>query len=149
MKRHIGIILSLAMMLVVAASAKAQSSDSQKNEEQPVVIKAVAPNSYPPIAAAAKAEGKVIVEVTVNAKGKVKAARAIEGAALLQQLSVKTAKQWQFAPVSDDSKERTARLTFVFRLLSDKEKELQATSFKPPYEIEYAVVLELKNVVNY
>ena len=140
MKRQFGLILSFAFILFVSAHTVQAQSDtiSPKQEEQPVVTKAVAPHGYPPIAVAVKAEGKVIVEVTLNAQGEVKGARAVAGHPLLQNFAATTARRWQFAPTTEDSKERSARLTFIFRLVSREDQE--ATSFNPPYEVEYAVV---------
>ena len=52
---------------------------------------------YPDIARAAKAEGQVTVEVTIDEQGNVIEARAISGHPLLQGASVKAARQAKFA----------------------------------------------------
>jgi TonB family protein len=141
MKRQVGLTLSLvATLLSSAAIIRAQSDGAQKQGEQPNVVKAVAPSDYPAIAVAARAEGKVIIEVKIDEKGQVKSAKGVEGLPLLQAISSVAARRWRFAPAADGSKDRSARLTFIFRLLSDKEKSQQETSFNPPYEIVYAVV---------
>ncbi|HEX6187452.1 MAG TPA: TonB family protein, partial [Pyrinomonadaceae bacterium] len=52
---------------------------------------------YPDIARAAKAQGRVTVEVTIDEQGNVIEARAISGHPLLQGASVKAARQAKFA----------------------------------------------------
>jgi hypothetical protein len=62
------IILLILFAVTISASAKAVFAQA---EEQPQVIKAVAPVEYPLIAAAVHAQGKVTVEVKINAAGEV------------------------------------------------------------------------------
>jgi|GEM_PF-3528456 len=65
------------------------------NKPQPV---------YPPIAAAARAQGVVVVQVTVDEEGHVISARAMSGHPLLQQAAVKAARQARFAPTRLEGK---------------------------------------------
>lgn len=121
------------LFLFTTISAFAQTATD--SAEKPAVLKAVAPRVYPAIALAARAEGKVIVEVKINAAGQVTSARGIEGHKLLQAISEIAAKRWQF--VGDEfSKERIAKLVFVFHIVSD-DKDAEV-AFHPPYEIEFA-----------
>jgi TonB family protein len=60
-------------------------------------IKKVSP-TYPAVARAAGAEGRVEVEVTVDEQGNVASARAVAGHPLLQQSAVEAARQWTFSP---------------------------------------------------
>jgi TonB family protein len=53
---------------------------------------------YPPIARAAHASGKVVVQVTVDERGCVISARALSGHPLLQQAAVQAAHYACFAP---------------------------------------------------
>jgi TonB family protein len=53
---------------------------------------------YPPIAKAARAQGTVTVQVTVDETGSVTSARAVAGHPLLQQAAVAAAKQAKFPP---------------------------------------------------
>jgi TonB family protein len=53
---------------------------------------------YPPLAKAARAQGTVTVQVTVDETGGVTSARAVSGHPLLQQAAVAAAKQAKFAP---------------------------------------------------
>ncbi|HVF56812.1 MAG TPA: M56 family metallopeptidase [Pyrinomonadaceae bacterium] len=58
-----------------------------------------APNPvYPPIAKAARAEGRVSVEVTVDEDGRVIKAQAVSGHPLLQSAAVDAAREAQFKP---------------------------------------------------
>jgi TonB family protein len=107
-----------------------------KSGEQPEVVAAVAP-IFPVIAAAAKANGEVIVEVTINTKGKVSATYVVEGNRLLRQVCEIAARRWKFAPAHDESDGRKVRLTFSFRVLEKQAPEIETTPvFMPPYRIE-------------
>jgi protein TonB len=55
--------------------------------------------AYPPIARAARAQGKVTVQVVVSEEGKVIAAQAVSGHPLLQAAAVKAAREALFSPV--------------------------------------------------
>ena len=127
-----GLAASLAMLGFGPAIA------AQQTGEQPMVIRAVAPD-YPAIAMAAKAEGKVVVEVRINNEGKVTATKVLdEGSSkmkFLHKASEKAASRWQFTLGTDDSDKRTAQLTFVFRVVPDNEAEI---FFSPPYQVEVA-----------
>jgi len=126
------LVAVLSPLIVFTAGATVYHESLQKG--QPAVTKAVAPSVYPPIAKAARAEGKVIVEVRVSTAGEVLSAKCVEGLKLLQAISLIAAKQWRFVPSANGSGERTARLTFSFRLKDDK---VDTISFIPPYEVEY------------
>lgn len=54
--------------------------------------------AYPAIAKAARAQGAVVVQVTVDETGGVAAARAVSGHPLLQQAAVAAARQAKFSP---------------------------------------------------
>ena len=64
---------------------------------QNTAIKRVTPE-YPPLAAAARVSGSVVVEITVDEDGKVMAARAISGHPLLKDAAVDAARGWEFTP---------------------------------------------------
>lgn len=116
--------------IVLTSAILITGATLRSGEEQPKVIRAVAPSAYPAVAKAARAEGKVIIEVRVSAAGDVTEAKYIEGPKLLEAISKLAAKSWKFAPGSDA---RTARLTFTFRNGYDKD----IISFIPPYEVEF------------
>lgn len=102
------------------------------NQEQPTVTKSFSP-PYPQIARAAKAHGKVEVEVKINKQGKVISATAISGHVLLKAGVLAAAKNWEFS-WNDNIEERLVTLTFIFREADKKEDE--KISFISPYQIE-------------
>jgi protein TonB len=54
--------------------------------------------TYPPLAKAARVNGSVVVEVTVDEAGNVISARALSGHPLLKDAAVNAAKGWKFSP---------------------------------------------------
>jgi TonB family protein len=80
-------------------------------------IKKVEPD-YPPIAKAAGAEGKVMVNIKTSEEGKVIEAEIIEGHPLLRDSVLKAVKQWEFKPteLSGVPVKVVAVLTFDFKL---------------------------------
>jgi protein TonB len=56
------------------------------------------PPAYPPIAKAARAQGTVVVQITVDESGRVISASAISGNPLLQQAAVAAVRNWRFSP---------------------------------------------------
>ena len=80
-------------------------------------IKKVEPD-YPPIAKAAGAEGKVMVNITTSVDGKVIEAEITEGHPLLRDSVLKAVKQWEFKPtdLSGVPVKVNAVLTFDFKL---------------------------------
>lgn len=73
---------------------------------------------YPPAARAARAEGTVTVQVTVDEEGKVVSASAISGHPLLQAAAVSAARQARFSPtlLSGKPVRVTGQLTYNFVL---------------------------------
>lgn len=53
---------------------------------------------YPPAAKTSGAQGKVVVEVLIDERGKVVEARVISGHPFLQQAAIQAARQARFAP---------------------------------------------------
>ncbi len=53
---------------------------------------------YPPIAAAARAQGSVSVQVLIDEEGNVVSAEAVSGHPLLRQSAVDAVRQWRFTP---------------------------------------------------
>jgi TonB family protein len=74
------------------------------------------------------------VEVTIDDKGSVTAAKALKAHPLVLATSVKAARRWQFAPGEYG---RTAELTFSFVVFDrGTPDENLGTIFHVPYEIE-------------
>ncbi len=100
-------LVCLAACLFALTSALAQSQSPQNSKPryikvsggvlQGIVIKKVSP-LYPPIAKAARASGKVEVQITVSEQGKVIEATVVSGHPLLRDAAVAAAKQWVFKP---------------------------------------------------
>ena len=109
------------------------------SEERVIVTKAVAPSHYPPVARAARMEGKVKVDIKINTTGNVTAANGVEGHKLLQKVSEAAAVNWKFATSTKGSNERLAQLTFTF-ILGTGDRD--TISFLPPYEVEYVARVE-------
>ncbi|MGA3101516.1 MAG: TonB family protein [Terracidiphilus sp.] len=90
---------------------------------------------YPPIAAAARIEGDVVISVVVDMKGQVESEKVLSGPAMLQQATLDAVKKWQFAPFTTDGTEApvTTTLTIPFHLehhgpqpTAEQEKAAQA-----------------------
>lgn len=86
--------------------------EAWREEARPVRSAAVAP-PYPPIAAAARAGGVVMIEVKIDAAGRVSSAMPWSGHPLLRQATLDAAKRWEFNPEAG-AETRAARLFFVF-----------------------------------
>lgn len=80
--------------------------------------------AFPPIARAARAQGTVTVQITVDEEGYVISARAVSGHPLLQQAAVKAARQARFAPtrLSGEPVKVTGVVIYNFVLQPDPEE---------------------------
>ena len=83
---------------------------------------------------------QAIIEVSVNAEGKVTTAKGIGGSPNFPwgDLSfADTAKQWRFSPSENGEKVRVVKITFVQRILpKGTPSEELTTRYIAPYEIE-------------
>lgn len=86
--------------------------------------------SYPPIAKAARAQGAVQVQITVNEGGDVAAAEVISGHPLLRDSALDAARQWQFKPTMLENRPVKVKgiLTFNFTLGKESEEQANAPS---------------------
>jgi TonB family protein len=98
----------------------------------PVVLTAVRP-PYPALAAAKKISGTVLVDIEVNAEGKISNAEVIDGPELLRDISRIAARSWTFK--APDSGVFTVRLTFIFHDESFVPPK-QAPDFTSPFQVE-------------
>ncbi len=73
---------------------------------------------YPPIAAAVRIEGDVVISVVIDAKGQVASEKALSGPAMLQQAALDAVKKWQFVPFTAGGSAApvTTTLTIPFHL---------------------------------
>jgi TonB family protein len=76
------------------------------------------PPEYPEIAKKARAQGAVVVQITVDEEGRVISASAISGNPLLQQAAVAAVRNWRFPPtmVSGQPVKVTGTVTVNFTL---------------------------------
>ena len=103
------------------------------NRQRPKVVRSIVP-AYPAIAAAKRISGTVLVDVDINASGKVIEARPIIGDRFLQNSAVKAALRWEFN-AEPDAAVRSVRLTFIFHDVSyvaPKKKQ----EFTSSYQVE-------------
>ena len=100
-------------LCLLASFAVYAPAGAQEEDARPKVISSQAP-SYPPVAAAARARGKVIVEVRLDGEGRVSSAKAKSGPPLLFKVSEEAAARWRFEPAPRGEAVRTALLTFDF-----------------------------------
>ncbi len=87
-------------------------------EKAPAVVKRVEP-VYPELARKAGMEGRVIVKVWIDKKGKVKDVVVLKGATeVLNEAAIKAAKQWEFTPamMKHGPVDVWSTLTFNFKL---------------------------------
>jgi protein TonB len=87
-------------------------------EKAPAVVKRIEP-VYPELARKAGMEGRVIVKVWIDRKGKVKDVVILKGATeVLNEAAIKAAKQWEFTPamMKHGPVDVWSTLTFNFKL---------------------------------
>lgn len=132
----------LAVMVVFcapAASAPAAFAVGQSGSsvvERPEVV-AIATPAYPVRAVVERISGVVLVDVQINAAGKVVEATPIIGHEALRQASKKAALLWRFKPLKDEERPRYVRLTFIFH-----DPSYVAPEGKPVATCQYQVEVE-------
>lgn len=128
----------MTLFLLINSFGPGMALQSNESADLPPVVSAVAP-TYPPIALSLNANGEVLVEVSIDAEGKV-VSTIVSGNEYLREASKQAAMKWRFGTVKEGSKTRTARLTFVYGH-GDATQPLRTqpeitTVFKPPYRVE-------------
>ena len=126
--------IALAAVVILSVNVMRAHSAAQSSE-QPTVVRAVAPVFRLP-EKGPYAVGSVIVEIEVNAAGVVTTAHAVQGHPLLYPAAENAAKRWLFAPISGESKVRSVRLKFIFRIMDDETEADLTTVYLPPFEVE-------------
>jgi hypothetical protein len=141
-------MLSAILFVIPVLIGVASGQVTEASPNQPIVIRAVAP-LFPVPGEDTYAVGSVIVEIQIDARGTVIKAQAVQGHPFLYPVSVKAAQRWLFASTVAETKVRTVRLTFIFKVMDSQiiEEDLSAI-FMPPYQIEVrrkARVIETRN----
>lgn len=108
------ILISLGLAMVLAGSATLPPTVSAQNTTEESakrkVRTKVAPE-YPPIAKQLHLSGKVKIETTISAEGRVTNARVIGGSPVLASAALKAVNAWRFEP---GPKETTEIIEFEF-----------------------------------
>jgi TonB family protein len=133
------VAITISVLFWGLSTAGQTPQSDAKVSDRPAVVSAVAP-VYPAIALAMNAKGEVLIEVTIDAKGKVVSANVISGNDYLRDSSKKAAMKWQFDAVKEGPQTRATRLTFAYRRADATEPmhpgpEITAV-FMPPYRVE-------------
>jgi TonB family protein len=95
---------ALALVFALAMPASAADTRAVKSRVAPI---------YPEIAQRLKISGAVVIEATVNAKGKVTAVRTISGNRLLSTAAEEAVQKWQF---KSGAGETTVQVMLTFNL---------------------------------
>lgn len=129
------VILALAFasyVLTQAVKSRASSADQLE------VVTAVSP-LYPPVAKAGLITDDVVVEGSVHPSGVFITTRVVQGHKVFHKAAEEAARRWRFEPYTRpaDGKFRTARLTFLFRIMPAETPEAELLPvFYPPYKVE-------------
>ena len=108
--RGIGRLIALAAILMLAAPLHAQ--DPAANDAAKRKVKTRVAAEYPALARQMGLTGKVKVEVTITAEGKVSGAKIVGGNPVLVSSAVDAVKKWKFEP---GPKETTEIIEFEFK----------------------------------
>lgn len=92
---------------------------------------------YPTLAASARVEGKVIVEVTTDSNGRVTSSKVVLGHPLLRHVVEENARLWIFDGATDKSNPLT--ISYHFRLVGSTDKHPKMTF---SYEVPDTVYIE-------
>jgi TonB family protein len=125
----LGAVSSMALPVPPVASKQMRVSSGVLEGS---ATRKVAP-AYPPIAKAARAQGAVQVNVTIDENGNVTSADAVSGHPLLRDAAIEAAKQWQFKPtlLGGEAVKVQGLLTFNFTVQS-KDEEPGQVALTPP-----------------
>lgn len=110
-----------------------QRDNSIKN----LVVKRVTIPQYPSIAAIARVEGKVVIKIKVDEKGKVVSTETVEGSRLLRKAAEEATQAWLFEPTGKSSELQEEKLTFIFKLMPpDTQFSELSSTFNMPNTVE-------------
>jgi protein TonB len=98
----LGLALILGGSLAAAPRAKAQENTAESAKRK---VKTKTVPEYPDLARQMNATGKVKIEATISADGKVTNTKVIGGSPLLVGAAQDALKKWRFEPAAKDSVE--------------------------------------------
>jgi TonB family protein len=104
--------MALFSALLSAADIRVTTPEAMK-----AAVKKVPPD-YPPMARQMKVQGKVEVDVVIDADGNVEEVKILSGNALLTGAVVNSVKKWKFTPFTQNGApaKAVAALDFDFKL---------------------------------
>jgi TonB family protein len=134
MRRYV-VLVSLSLLIPIsnAQNGEAPRVISEPDARQHLVQKS--DPVYPPIAAAARVQGDVVLTLVIDSKGSVASEKVFSGPAMLQQAALDAVKKWQFTPFMANgvAVPATTTIAIPFRLeqhgpapTADQEKAAQA-----------------------
>jgi TonB family protein len=90
------LVLALQLLLgvAVAQDATVEVSSANANEH---ILKKIDPE-YPPLAKAARIQGKVLLKATISKDGDVSAVNIVSGHPMLAPSAIQAVKKWQYKP---------------------------------------------------
>jgi TonB family protein len=111
--------MAAAAVVIIAGAGRLSAQEVLKVEEadaRKAVITKIEP-SYPSLARQSRAAGKAVVEVVVDAGGKVEKAQPVSGNPLLTAAAAAAVKQWKFSPFETGGKPAKASFTLSFNFV--------------------------------
>lgn len=141
MKRPLPQILSLGLLAALSSQVSPAETVNAPRSQAPTTIVEVPPRidpkrcpapEYPPVSRRNKEEGRVVLDLEVDAKGGVAAVRIVEPSKFvrLRSAAEKSASKWTLIPASSNGKSVAGilRVSFLFRL---ERKENEPSSKVP------------------
>ena len=133
--RQLAGLCSLILLVQFSSAQSNTTANSVSEADARQHLKQKIDPVYPPIAAAARIEGDVVISVQIATNGSVASEHAVSGPAMLQQAALDAVKKWRFAPFTANGAAMpvTTVLTVPFRLehhgpqpTAEQEKAAQA-----------------------
>jgi len=125
------LVIALQLLLGVAAAqdAPVEVSSASANEH---ILKKIDPE-YPPLAKAARIQGKVLLKATISKEGDVTSVSVVSGHPMLAPSAIEAVKKWQYKPFLVDGQPVTvkAEIEVPFSLgisEADYKKEQEASN---------------------
>jgi TonB family protein len=107
-----GIVRLIAIAAILAFVAPLHAQDSAASDAGKRKVKARVAAEYPALARQMGVAGKVKVEVTITADGKVASTKIVGGSPVLTMAAVEAVKKWKFEP---GPKETVEIIEFEFK----------------------------------